>query len=155
MVHGDAVFMLDYNQGGFNWNIGYNIWGRTKDQLTLKQTIPNNMYGIAGVTGTDPAGNRDRTASQTTISGQNAGLVDGGSTGSFLNNIYLTTQDIDVGSAAHPGCFSHGIFTYLGYVWDCSYLTPFIGLGSEVEFSGSRNDALRVWHIWGKLGLNF
>lgn len=77
-VHGDAVFMLDYNQGGFNWNIGYNIWGRTKDKLTLKQTIPNNTYGIAGVTGTDPAGDRDRTASQTTISGQNAGLVDGG-----------------------------------------------------------------------------
>ncbi len=154
MVHGDAVFMLDYNQGGFNWNIGYNIWGRTKDQLTLKQTIPGSTYGIAGVTGTNPAGDRDRTASQTTISGENADLIDGGATGSFLNNVYLTTEDIAIGSAAHPGCFSHGIFTYIGYVWDCQ-TAPFIGLGSEVEFSGSRNDALRVWHVWGKVGLNF
>ncbi len=155
MVHGDAVFMLDYNQGGFNWNIGYNIWGRTKDQITLKQTIPDATFGIAGLTGTNPLAGRDRTASQTTISGANASQFDGGISGTFLNNVYLTTDDIDINSASHPGCFTHGIFTYLGYVWDCYALAPFVGLGTEVEFSGSGNDALRMWHVWGKFGLSF
>lgn len=153
-IHGDAVFMLDYNQGGFNWNIGYNIWGRTKDKITLNQTIPEATYGIAGLTGTNPATSRDRTASQTTISGENASDFDGGPTGTFLNNVYLTTDDLNISSAAHPGCFSHGIFTYIGYVWNCD-LEPFTGLGTEVEFSGSKNDALRVWHIWAKIGLHF
>lgn len=158
MVHGDAVFMLDYNQGGFNWNIGYNLWGRTRDELTLRQTIPEATYGIAGLTGTNPINpdaGRDRTASKTTISGTNANDLDGGQAGTFLNNVYLTTDDINVRSAAHPGCFSHSIFTYFGYAWDCFYAGPFVGIGSQVEFSGSGNDAFRMWHIWGKFGLSF
>ncbi len=155
MAHGDAVFMLDYNQKGFNWNIGYNIWGRTRDEITLNQTIPEATYGIAGLTGTDPAKDRNRTASKTTISGENASDPDGGTMGSFLNNVYLTTDDINIRSAAHPGCFTHGIFTYVGYVWDCFALAPFMGIGTEVEFSGSGNDAFRMWHVWGKLGLSF
>jgi hypothetical protein len=147
MVHGDAVFMLDYNQRGFNWNIGYNIWGRTRDEITLNQTIPEATYGIAGLTGTNPLEGRNKTASKTTISGANA-TAD-------LINVYLTTDDIDIRSAAHPGCFTHGIFTHVGYVWDCFALAPFIGIGTEVEFSGSGNDAFRMWHVWGKLGLSF
>lgn len=147
-VEGDVAVIFDYQHCNLVVNVGYNVWGRTTDTIKLKQTIPANTYGIAGLTGTDPGANRNRTASLTQIDGENADVIDPA-------NVYLTTSDLNLESAEHPGCFSHSILGYLGYQWKHRKPIPFIGIGSQIEFSGTTNTALRLVHLFAKAGCSF
>ncbi len=148
-VHVDASFMLHYRYCGLTLEAGYNVWARTKDKITDIELIPQNTYGIAGTSGTGV--NSNKTASKTTISGLNADLLDD-------TIIYLANKDINVNSAAHPNVFAHGFFGYAGYTFDefmgqdYTRYEPFIGIGSQVEFSGRQARALKMWHVWAKCG---
>lgn len=144
-THGDCVLMLEYIRCGFIIDGGYNLWGRTRDHIDLKGTIPANTYGIAGLTGT--AANANLTASKTEINGTNATVFD-------TSPVYISNADINIFSAAHPGCFSHGFFAHLQYIWDKRYVKPFLGIGTEVEFSGT-NKSLLLWQLWAKTGISF
>jgi hypothetical protein len=146
-VHGEAALMFDYQNCGFTFDVGYNIWGRTEDQITITEGIPANTYGVQG--NTDTAGSAiNDTQSKADIKG-NFGATDNPSP------VFITTDDIDVDSARHPGAVSHKLFTHLAYTWEnCDYL-PFLGLGGEVEFSGRDNRALDQWGIWVKGGFTF
>jgi hypothetical protein len=147
-VHGDLVFMLEYLRHNLILDLGYNLWGRTRDHIEVIGTIPENTFGIAGLSGT--AGiDRNRTASTTQINGTNATVLDPVGLPIFISN-----KDLDIESAAHPGAFSHGFFVHIGYLWDINYVQPFVGIGAEVEFSGT-NKSLKMGHIWGKVGVSF
>lgn len=144
IVHGDMTIMLDYIFGGWDLNIGYNLWGRSRDEIKLKGEIPENTYGIAGLSGT--GANANTTASQTTISGANASTLD-------ASPVFISNADLNITSAQTPGTFSHSVFAYLGYYWGCEP-QPFIGIGTQFEFSGTGNRALRMWHVFAKAGLS-
>ena len=145
-IHGDIVLMVEclYNR----WIIdgGYNLWGRTRDHINLIGTLPENTFGIAGLSGTAGPG-RNSTASATLITGANATLIDAAP-------VFISNKDINIESAAHPGAFSHGLFAHLGYIWNTHSVQPFIGGGTEIEFSGT-NRSLKMWHIWAKIGFSF
>lgn len=145
-IEGQAMFMLDYQHGGFTVDVGYNLWGRTNDRITLLEEIPSRIYGIAGTTGTGAGANE--TASLTTISGEHANEPD-------AVNQYIATVDLDLKSAEHPGCFSHSFFGHLGYVWEGCHASPFIGIGGQIEFPDKTDTALKLVHIWGKIGVAF
>lgn len=144
-VHADSLFMLEYLRAGFVFDIGYNLWGRTRDHIEIIGTIPENTYGVAGLSGT--GANAQLTASTTQISGANASLLD-------PTAVYISNTDINVRSAAHPGAFSHGIFFHANYIFDTRYVQPFLGVGTEVEFSGT-NKAFKMGHFWFKTGFCF
>ncbi len=144
-VHGDCVLMVEYTRCGFIADGGYNLWGRTRDHIELAGKIPANTYGVAGLSGTGV--NANLTASQTLLNGTNANLID-------ATPIFISNANINIKSAAHPGSFSHGFFVHLQYIWDKRYAKPFVGFGSEVEFSGT-NKSLLLWHIWAKTGISF
>ncbi len=146
-VEADVVLMVEYIRCNLLLDAGYNLWGRSRDHLKLIGSIPENSFGIAGLSGT--AGiNRNRTASSTLINGENATSID-------PSPVFISNSDIDVESAAHPGAFSHGLFVHIGYIWnDIHYIQPFVGLGSEIEFSGT-NRSFKMWHLWGKIGASF
>ncbi|MEX0940606.1 MAG: hypothetical protein WDZ41_04565 [Candidatus Babeliales bacterium] len=151
-IHGEAAFMFDYQNGGFTFDVGYNIWGRTREHLTITENIPANTFGVAGNTDTAATGgnNPNNTQSLTNIQGNFAPLPDDGAT-----PVFITTGDLNVESATNPGAVSHKLFTHLAYTWEnCDYL-PFLGLGGEVEFSGRNNRALDQWGIWVKGGFTF
>lgn len=146
LAHGEFTFMLDYIFCNWTVDLGYTLWGRSKDMLKLRSKIPENTYGIAGLSGTAGAGT-NTTASRTLISGENATVLD-------ATPVFLTNADIDLESARHPGCFSHSVFGNASYVWNCR-AQPFIGIGTQIEFSGAANNALRMWYVWLKTGVSF
>lgn len=154
-VHGEGAFMFDYQHCGLTFDVGYNIWGRTKDKISITETIPLNTFGIQGNTNARldnagmPIAGANNTQSQSTIAG-NFGPVE-----VSPNAVFLRTEDLNIESAEHPGSLSHKVFAHLGYTWEnCDYL-PFLGIGGEVEFSGHGNRALDQWGVWIKGGFSF
>ncbi len=152
-VHANLVALFDYKRCGFNLDVGYEFWVRTKDKLVITQPIPANTYGVAGDSGTTgtparPNPNVNRTASTTTISGANAAVYD-------ATNVYISTDSLSIDSAINPTAMSHKVFAHVSYVWDnCDY-SPFVGIGGETEFSGKKNFALNQWAVWIKGGFAF
>jgi hypothetical protein len=144
-VHGDAAFMLDYIFGSWTLDLGYNIWGRSNDKLSLQKCIPELTYGVAGLSGT--GANANTTASCTLISGENATVID-------PNPVYISNCDLDIKSAEHPGTFTNSVFAYLGHTWGCR-MEPFVGIGTQLEFAGISNTAFRMWYVYGRFGLSF
>lgn len=138
-----GMFELGYN----DWiaQVGYNVWGRSQDQISDIELFAENTYGIAGLSGTGT--DRDRTASLTTIRGENATNLD-------TTNVYLKNSDIDVQSAEHPIVFTNLVFAYLGYHPQCCAYDPFAGIALEVELSGHHNRAFNMWHIIVKAGFS-
>ena len=51
-VRANLVALFDYKRCGFNLDVGYEFWVRTKDKLVVTQQIPANTYGVAGDSGT-------------------------------------------------------------------------------------------------------
>lgn len=145
-VHGDLVFMLEYLHCNLILDAGYNLWGRTRDHIEVVGQIPANTYGIAGLSGTAGAG-RNTTAHLTQIDGSNASILD-------ASPVYISNSDLDFESAAHPGTFSHSFFIYAGYLCDWHWGQPFIGVGGDIEYSGT-NKSFKMGHIWTKVGLSF
>ena len=151
-VHGEAALMFDYQNCGFTFDVGYNLWGRTEDKITISECIPANTFGIQGDTNTATTGgnNPNNTQSKTDIKGNFAPDPDDGT-----DPVFISTDDLDINSARHPGAVSHKLFTHFAYTWEnCDYL-PFLGLGGEVEFSGRDNRALDQWGVWVKGGFTF
>jgi len=142
-----GTLLFDYQRCNLTFDIGYSLWFRTKETLTLSEKIDPNTFGIQGNTPTAGA-NKDTTASQTRIDGTNANTFD-------PTPVFISTQDIDINSAIHPKALSHTIFGYLGYIWEEHPYTPFIGFGLLGEFSGIANNALEQWAIWATSGFTF
>ena len=145
-IEADVVLSLEYLRQGLIVSGGYNLWGRSRDHIELVGTIPENTFGIAGLTGTSGP-NVNTTASLTQINGVNAAIAD-------PTPVFISNADIDIESAAHPGAFSHGLFVHIGYIWDFAMIQPFIGIGSEIEFSGT-NRSFKMGHFWFKTGFSF
>jgi len=52
-VQGDIVAMLNYTHLGFSWDLGYNYWGMSHEQIELKDsncapTFPANTWALKG-----------------------------------------------------------------------------------------------------------
>ncbi len=147
-LHLEAAILFDYYRCGFILDAGYNLWMRTQDKISNIQALQPQTFGLAGLT-TALIGNAlsDVTGSTAKINGT-GGLAD-------PTIVYLTNDQLFVGSAANPEAVSHKFFAHVSYAWeDCDY-TPFLGLGGEVEFSGKGNFALDQWGIWIKGGFAF
>ncbi|OQA35144.1 MAG: hypothetical protein BWY54_00721 [Candidatus Dependentiae bacterium ADurb.Bin331] len=149
-VHGDAALMFDYKRNCWTFDVGYNLWGISKDKVKITEDIPLNTFGVQGLTLGTGGASANQTQSLTTINGTFAPPTSDG-----VSPVTITTDSLDPDSAAHPGAFTNKIFTHLGYTWEnCDYL-PFLGIGGEVEFSGSNGRALDQWGVWVKGGFTF
>lgn len=147
-VHGEVAAMFDYLNGGFTFDVGYNLWGVTRDKITITENIPVNTFGVQGNTETAGA-TADQTQSLTTINGNFLPAA------AETPPVYISTSDLNVDSAAHPGALSHKLFTHLAYTWENYDYLPYIGCGGEVEFSGQNNRAFDQFEVWIKGGFTF
>ena len=157
-VKGDATAMFYYKNGGFSMDLGYNIWGRSKEKGELKQNITENKYGFFGVL---------PLLTGATLTSPTAGTVDGPT--NIANGVLPTIQingtwtaapvaaaaattisnaDLDKDSCLSPSALSHKIFTNFQYNWWDNDYCPFLGIGGEVEFSGDDNHALDQWGVF-------
>lgn len=143
-VTGEVIMMLNYLNGGFTFDVGYSIWGRTRDKITITDPIPANTFAVQGDTFTDIV---EVNAAQS-LSRINGEFLP---TDPILD--FISTENLNIDSAAHPGCYSNKIFMHLAYTWEnCDYL-PFIGVGGEAEFPGKNNGAFNQWGVWFKFGV--
>lgn len=154
-IHADASIMLDYCYKQFSFDIGYNLWAISQEKIKIHGTIPTQTFGLAGNSGTNPVNpqnGRNRTASLTTITGENASTLDGTSP---ADNVYINVDYLDPHSAEHPSAVSQKMFAHCSYIWDYCHVDPYLGFGFEAEFSGFSNRALSLWTVWLKGGFSF
>lgn len=146
-------FMADVSAAGeYTWRclrlgIGYNLWVRSKEKITLKESIPKNTFGLQGNTKTAGA-TVNQTASKTLINGKNASLID-------AEPVFISNDDLNLDSAAHPLSIAHKLFVYAGYAWIAHPYIPFINFGLEGEIPALSNTALNQIGIWAKGGFSF
>lgn len=148
-VMGEFVLLFDWQWRNVTLDLGYNLWGRSRERITITGQIPANTYGILG--GTGIAGDfANRTNSLAEING-NMYSVDGDG----QNPVFLTTNDLDARAAEAPSALTNKFFAHLGYTFEGCRFDFFMGVGGEVEFSGIRNNAFDQWGIWGKVGFAY
>ncbi len=148
-VMGEFVLLLNYKWSDVTLDIGYNLWGRTKENITITGVIPANTYGILGGTPIDDGG-RNRTNSQAQINGLGYSAA-----GDPNSPVFITTNGLDAEAAAAPSALTNKFFAHLGYTFEGCNVDFFMGVGGEVEFSGIRNNAFDQWGIWGKVGFAY
>lgn len=145
-VMGEGSLDFIYKNGGFTGELGYNIWGRSKEKVSVTGTIEKDKYAIYNFTWATAGDNN--TASATKIDGSGVAAAD-------ATRTYVKTADADHESAESPSALSHKVFGHLAYNWFDNDFCPFLGIGAEGEFSGQDNNALNQWGVWLKGGFCF
>lgn len=139
----DGILGLAYNSGGFNLDLGYNMYFREGESTKLKGTIAASTYAVAA---------RSISISENDFSGalEPANDIDGGS----ATAVYVDNTTVDVGAAATPSQFTNSLYGGVGYVfkqWDDPLM---LGAGFKYEWA-SKNSALDQWSVDGKIGIGF
>lgn len=145
----DGILALAYNNGGFCFDLGYNMYFREEESVKLDQSFTAGAFAIA-------ARNLNTTNIATPtpnpiVTGID-NVTDGGAAAGTA--AILSTNTLDTGAAETPSQFTHSIYAGLGYIfkeWDTPLM---LGLGSKYEWA-SKNSAIEQWSIWGKIGVGF
>ena len=164
---GDAALALSFISNNFSLDLGYNVWGRTKESLTLNPNdFDTQRYAILGRQGIGLAApgqnstlsnacqpnatiNSSSPATSTVIpSGQ---LPSSGN--DFIGDALTAANRIsgvdafDTTIAAQYSAVTSKFFTKVGYTWKDSDCCPYIGLIGEIESSNISNNALPQWAL--------
>lgn len=137
----DMVFMFGYTYNNFLFDIGYNGWIRSREKIRLRECIAPNKYGLKGVQfAVNPiTGQPNNTTESTATIFETQPIMSDG-----LMPVFISTQDLNVSSAASPLLITQKLFWHLSNSWpECrdGNANPFFGIGAEIEFEGinSRN----------------
>lgn len=159
-VVADASVMFSWQYKTWEFDIGYNFWGRTRENLTdFCCCIPENKYGIKGIT---PVCDVDNDNSPDLTTASLSTIAESSGTEVLWDEenqpVFISCNDLNVNSALHPSALSHAVFFHINSAWDpdnTDDLSPFFGIGGKVEFSGRGNRALDQWGVWAKGGIIF
>lgn len=151
-VNGEAVVMFDWKHCGLTIDVGFDVWGRSKESICITGEFdPSFKYQFLGGANGEDANNDVDPKATIKFNSEPADLVVFGTADAPA----LTIADLDVDGAEAPSALSYKVFGHLGYTWEeCDYM-PFLGVGGEVEFSGRDNKALNQWAVWVKGGFAF
>lgn len=161
---GDAALALSYTHKGFSCDLGYEVWGRTQEKLTITELFDAQRYAILGrqvvAVGSGSYSGQQSTLCQPTAT-INSSIDAQGSTGTGGNdgangiavdatvaaNRIGNNSAFDTTITAQYAAVTSKLFTKIGYDWkDCSYC-PYINLMGEIEWSNISNNALPQWSI--------
>ncbi len=141
----DGVLAFAYNNGGFCFDLGYNMYFREDEDVELKDTFETGLYTIAA-----RSADTANAFANPIVAANN--ITDGNAAAGAAS--ILSKDSLDLGTASTPSQFTHTIFTALGFTfkeWDNPLM---LGVGGKYEFA-SENSALDMWGIWAKLGIGF
>jgi hypothetical protein len=134
----DGILALAYNNGGFCFDLGYNMFYREDEDVHVKGTLTAGTYGVAARNFQTNANFNVTTAAE----------FDGAAVA------VLTNDNIDANAAATPSVFTNGIYGGLGYhfkKWDYPLL---MGIGGKYDWA-NENSNPDSWSVWLKLALSF
>jgi hypothetical protein len=156
-----------YNNEGFQGEFGYSFCTRPAECVDLQCAFPS---GIA-FKSLNTAGAINNA--QFIGNSQFIGFTDGINNATFecldvtpetLGTAYspfdyyddntITSDDLDMNSAAHPAFETYVIYASMGNRWDDREYPLFIGGGGSYEFSKD-NSAMTRWLLWAKAGFSF
>ncbi len=154
-----AAFHLETRN---NWHVevGYNLWYRQAEKIKLLSDACRcpleNEGGIKGGFGIfdlarihDP---QNVTSASTANISQGLETNQPKSDGTFVE---LTSEDLDLKSAAHPAALTNKLYGAISYdTCVCDYPVV-LGIASSYEFAGPCGNALEQWAVWGVLGIGF
>lgn len=164
-VQFDIVVMFAYQRPHFGFDIGYDGWIKSRENVKLDNCCaPSRSIGLKGiqnVVSCCPISLSPITESTATLHGTE--LINQGLVADPNSPVFVTAGDIDVSSAATSSQMVHKIFGHFNYMWDpCVNITPYIGIGGEVEFEGIRPSDLppfkntrSLWGLWLKGGFGY
>ena len=153
--------MFAYNYNDFTFDIGYNGWIRSKEHISLIGGIAPNKYGLKGVQfAVNPVTQQpdSTTESLATIYETGPIISDG------LFPVFVSTNDLNVKSAASPLLITQKLFWHFSYAWSqCCRTVPYLGIGAEIEFEGINtrnayqpvNTTMGQASVWLKGGVSF
>jgi hypothetical protein len=137
----DGTFSFIYNNGGFTLDVGYNLFWKEAERVSLKTTCTGwqeNTFGVASRTYNAAS---DNFAAGNTLVGTAAG--------------FLMNSDLDTDKAATPAQLVHKLFAGVGYVAKSWEYPVMVGAGVGYEFPSSNRDAAEGYSIWAKAGVAF
>ncbi|MFA5074712.1 MAG: hypothetical protein WC436_01260 [Candidatus Babeliales bacterium] len=143
----DGIAAFRYNNGGFNIELGYNLFWKDTESVKSKDTLAAD-YGIIY-----PTADLD-----------NAVIVDGAgiwfqadgtaNTTDFATNAKeLANSDLDFKGAASESQLTNKIYGGLGYIFRNWEYPMLLGLAGHYEFAS--RSGVENWGIWGKIGVGF
>jgi hypothetical protein len=138
----DGVLGMTYNNGGFSFDLGYNLYYRDAEEVHLDQHLPSGTYFVAA---------RNYPTNVATGTEFTTTYVDGGAT---IPVWYVDDSELDLGTAETPSQFTNSIYGGMGYQFRKWEVPMMMGIGGKYEFA-SENSALEQWSIWGKMGVTF
>lgn len=143
----------------FEYELGYNIWGHSQEQLYLREQYPSQClaeFGIAGVGALNPTAPPDRrvaaSSSQSTIGTLAPNDVDPKTGEPVFIGVRVT--DIDLNSAAAGSAINHTLHTAVAYINKGTTNDAILGAGFLIAFP-QRNASLFNWGIWAKGAITF
>lgn len=165
-AEGDAAIAFQYVSHGWEVDLGYNFWGRTKENLTITGEFPQARYAILGrqYVGTGATDTKSTLCQPSATISTSINAL-GGAGAANANSVALDAtvpanriagnSAFDVAAAEQASASTSKIFTKAAYSWLDSHTSPYIGLLGEFEISTSKNNALNQWSIALVGGLYF
>ncbi|HBR70175.1 TPA: hypothetical protein DIC20_00120 [Candidatus Dependentiae bacterium] len=166
---GDITLLLNYQKDNLLCGIGYNFYGRAKEELCSYNLCNCDDYYYV-IKGDAPVANAALTQDGGFFSPNDSdinqtGTLVTGSQGTWnqLNSTIITNNAIQFTTAngnlrlcvaEHPTYLSHTFFVNIGYNWSDTEGKPYVGLIGKVDL-GIDNTALRLWGIYLKGGFCF
>jgi hypothetical protein len=139
----DGILSFAYNNGGFSFDLGYNLYFRECEDVHLKDTVAANYVIAARNWKTSEDGQLVNTA------GKNH--VDGAADAAAI--VRVSNDTLNIGSAETPSQLQNGIFGGLGYTFK-KWSTPLmLGLGGQYNWADDAD--FDRWGVWAKIGIGF
>lgn len=155
--NGNATAAFVLSAGGFQGEMGYNVYARQSECVKLSCPWPTGdnapaLKDIDGVGNLNPFRTIDGNFYLETLPAVqpiNPFTV----TNYALYSIKET--DLNLRSAAHPAFLAHMVHAALGYRWDEIKYPVHIDGGASYEFTLKKNTTLNRWVAWFKGGFSF
>ena len=146
----DTIAAFEYTNGGFSFDVGYNLFFKDAETGSLKQAWVDNQIGIAQsdiittalALAHGAAGTVQRLLSINNVEEAAAGNI-------------LAGFRIDQNAVLAPSALTHKVFAGMGYTateWDYPVM---VGVGGSYEFVNNARTAAEGFGVWGKVGVAF
>ncbi|MFA6263551.1 MAG: hypothetical protein WCW33_03960 [Candidatus Babeliales bacterium] len=143
----DGILGMTYNNGGFSFDLGYNLYYREAESVHRKDHLPASTYFVA-------ARNLNTALAGDTRAITNSDVDEAGAAEGAANVWYVDDAHLDLSVAETPSQFTNSIYGGMGYQFRKWEVPMMMGIGGKYEFA-SENSALEQWSIWGKMGVTF
>ncbi|MCF7800097.1 hypothetical protein K9M16_03820 [Candidatus Babeliales bacterium] len=143
----DGIAAFRYNNGGFNIELGYNLFWKDSESVKSKDTLAS-AYGLIVTTADLDSG----TILDTAVA--NWYDADGvAATWTSGDAKQLANSDLDFQGAASESQLTNKIYGGVGYIFKNWEYPMMLGLAGHYEFAS--RSGVENWGLWGKIGVGF